>query len=119
MGTPRDKELTILIKKYGLDELAAGKLADTLSRFDHDKRCDFYTVMERHLENSSKPSAWAMKNLKKIGESQGDASVLGEPRPVESGSYAWKQKQQQDRDRKRSRERGRSRSRNRGGDDGW
>merc|ERR1712160_80079 len=83
--TKRDQELNKMIKKYELDELASSKLADTLSRFDHDKRCEFYDVLDRHFSHVSNPSAYAMKMLKKIGDGGGQVAALGDPGPAAKG----------------------------------
>lgn len=113
--TRKDKELTSLIKKYALDELASSKLADTLSRYDYEKRCAWFQAIEKHLQVVAKPSAWCMLNLKKIGESKGNIDDIGFPGRPAHGSYAWRQ-QQSERDKSRDRGRGRSRS-GRGRDD--
>merc|ERR1719476_552805 len=86
--TVPDAELVAMSKKFRLDAEAESKLSDVLAKYDKERRAEYMTELERHLETSSRPSAMVMMSLKKLGEGMS----LGRVGPSAPGCYLDKLK---------------------------
>eukprot|EP00931_Biecheleriopsis_adriatica_P063855 TRINITY_DN38749_c0_g1_i1.p1 TRINITY_DN38749_c0_g1~~TRINITY_DN38749_c0_g1_i1.p1 ORF type:complete len:179 (-),score=43.90 TRINITY_DN38749_c0_g1_i1:89-625(-) len=62
----KDPRLKSLVKKFKLDDTAASRLGDVLSRWDEDKIHRYYKELRIVLEDEDRPSAKVMILMKKI-----------------------------------------------------
>merc|ERR1712232_801090 len=95
-----DKDVSVLVKKYKLDEEATTKLATILQSKSESDKMALIADVDAQLEVVARPSPKVMMMLKKLR----DGVPLGEPsRRIEPGSYADKQQQRSRGNRSRSR----------------
>lgn len=115
------KVLIAMAKKYSLDDMAVTRVADILGRHPEDKKSEYLTDLEKHLEVAGRPSATVMLMLKKISDGKPLGPVSQPPAGKGGGgkgSVGGRDREQSrserdERDRSRDRRRSRSRDQNR------